>query len=80
MSRPTRIRSENSTCTGLSPSKANLPRFFQLLSNRHWPSPLSLTTTNGVSIDVLSFGYLDVSVPQVRLVTLCIQITIPHTW
>src|SRR5919201_2870766 len=33
----------------------------------HWPSPRSLATTNGVSIDVLSSRYLDVSVPWVRL-------------
>ena len=46
----------------------------------HWPSPRSLATTNGVSFDVLSSGYLDVSVPRVRLLILCIQIRIPHTW
>ena len=33
----------------------------------HWPGPRSLATTNGVSIDVLSSRYLDVSVPWVRL-------------
>jgi hypothetical protein len=33
----------------------------------HWPGPRSLATTNGVSVDVLSSGYLDVSVPRVRL-------------
>ena len=27
----------------------------------HWPGPRSLATTNGVSVDVLSSGYLDVS-------------------
>jgi len=31
-----------------------------------WASPLSLATTRGVSVDVLSSGYLDVSVPRVR--------------
>ena len=31
------------------------------------PSPLSLTTTNGVSYDFLSYRYLDVSVPCVSL-------------
>lgn len=31
----------------------------------HWPGPLSLATTNGVSFDVLSYRYLDVSVPCV---------------
>ena len=32
----------------------------------HWPGPRSLATTNGVSVDVLSSGYLDISVPRVR--------------
>ncbi|SVC03652.1 uncharacterized protein METZ01_LOCUS256506, partial [marine metagenome] len=35
---------------------------------RHWPGPRSLATTNGVSVDVLSSGYLDGSVRRVRLV------------
>ena len=30
--------------------------------NGHWPGPLSLVTTNGVSVDVLSSSYLDISV------------------
>ena len=68
------------TCTGLSPSMAGFPTPFQLRVNCHWPNPLSLTTTSGVSIDVLSFGYLDVSVPRVHLSTLCIQVEMPHTW
>src|SRR5581483_8904355 len=33
----------------------------------HWPGPVSLATTTGVSVDVLSSRYLDVSVPWVRL-------------
>ena len=33
----------------------------------HWPGPCSLATTNGVSVDVLSSRYLDVSVPWVCL-------------
>ena len=32
-----------------------------------WPGPVSLATTTGVSVDVLSSRYLDVSVPWVRL-------------
>ena len=32
------------------------------LLNGHWPGPLSLVTTNGVSVDVLSSSYLDISV------------------
>ena len=34
--------------------------------NCHWPGPRSLATTCGVSVDVLSYRYLDVSVPCVR--------------
>jgi hypothetical protein len=65
------------TRTGLSPTKARLSKRFRLSQNRHWPGPRSLATTNGVSVDVLSSGYLDVSVPRVRLAILCIQMTIP---
>ena len=65
------------TCTGLSPALARLSRRFQLHRYDHWPGPRSLTTTNGVSVDVLSSGYLDVSVPRVRLRILWIQIRIP---
>ena len=53
------------TCTGLSPAMAQLSRWFQLSFLKHWPSPRSLATTSGVSVDVLSSRYLDVSVPWV---------------
>ena len=36
------------------------------LKASHWPSPRSLAATNGVSVDFLSSGYLDVSVRRVR--------------
>ena len=49
---------------------ACLSRQFQFVKYDHWPDPRSLATTNGVSVDVLSSGYLDVSVRQVRLVIL----------
>ena len=65
------------TCTGLSPATAQLSRRFHLFSSRHWPSPRSLATTSGVSVDVLSSRYLDVSVPWVCFLTLCIQVKIP---
>jgi hypothetical protein len=68
-----------STNTGLSPSSAALSIAFLFLITNHWPGPRSLATTNGVSVDVLSSGYLDVSVPRVCLAYLCIQYTIPHT-
>jgi len=50
--------------TGLSPAEARLSNRFRFKHMRHWPDPLSLTTTSGVSVDVLSSGYLDVSVPR----------------
>lgn len=56
---------ELSTGTGLSPTMANISMLFPFLLTGHWPGPRSLATTNGVSFDVLSSGYLDVSVPQV---------------
>ena len=41
-----------------------------------WPLPRSLATTGGISLDFSSSGYLDVSVPRVPLVKLCIHLTI----
>jgi hypothetical protein len=58
------------TRTGLSPALARLSRRFRLCKSSHWPGPRSLATTSGVSVDVLSSGYLDVSVPRVRLANL----------
>jgi hypothetical protein len=55
------------TRTGLSPALARLSRRFRFHRHDHWPGPRSLATTSGVSVDVLSSGYLDVSVPRVRL-------------
>ena len=40
-----------------------------------WPLPLSLATTHRISFDFSSSGYLDVSVPRVPHVNLCIQLT-----
>ena len=65
------------TRTGLSPAKARLSRRFRLSRIHHWPDPRSLATTSGVSVDVLSCRYLDVSVPCVRFLHLCIQCRIP---
>ena len=77
VSRPTRVFSLALPVRGYHPLRPNFPDGFQLSLLKHWPSPRSLATTSGVSVDVLSSGYLDVSVPRVRLVILCIQITIP---
>ena len=65
------------TRTGLSPAKARLSRRFRLSCIHHWPDPLSLATTSGVSVDVLSSGYLDVSVPRVCFLHLFIHCRIP---
>ncbi len=46
----------------------DLSKSFWLVSKNHWPGPRSLAATNGVSVDVLSSGYLDVSVRRVRFV------------
>ena len=39
-----------------------------------WAVPRSLAATQGISVDFSSFGYLDVSVHQVRLPILYIRI------
>ena len=41
-----------------------------------WPPPRSLATTDGISVDVFSSPYLDVSVQAVPSVYLCIQYTV----
>ena len=66
------------TRTGLSPALARLSRRFRLCRETDWPGPRSLATTSGVSVDVLSSGYLDVSVRRVRLPCLWIQHGIPR--
>ena len=38
-----------------------------------WANPRSLAATSRISIDFFSYRYLDVSVPCVRLIHLCIQ-------
>ncbi len=43
-----------------------------------WPPPRSLATTCGISVDLFSSSYLDVSVRRVPLVYLCIQYTITY--
>ena len=41
-----------------------------------WPDPRSLATTSGISVDVFSSPYLDVSVQAVPYVYLFIQYTL----
>ena len=68
----------NQSRTGLSPCLATRSSVFRLIMHNHWPLPLSLATTHGVSFDFFSSRYLDVSVPKVRLYSLCIQPYIPY--
>ena len=42
----------------------------QILLPAVWPPPLSLATTRGISVDVFSSPYLDVSVQAVPLIQL----------
>ena len=67
----------NITPTGLSPSMVSFSKLFRLAYHCYWPNPFSLATTNGISIDFFSSGYLDVSVHRVCLLHLCIQCRIP---
>jgi len=52
---------------GYHPLRPSFPDWFRLSLMYHWPGPRSLATTNGVSVDVLSSRYLDVSIPWVCL-------------
>ena len=63
--------------TGLSPTMAALSRAFYYLQNSLRAGPRSLAATKGISVDFFSSGYLDVSVPQVCLLQLCIHCKIP---
>ena len=79
------------TFTGLSPAMVQLSRRFNLtytlmsqsynpkmaLTILVWAIPRSLATTWGITVVFFSSGYLDVSVPRVRFVQLCIHCTIP---
>ena len=57
-----------------TPTAQRLRAYTQLV----WALPISLATTLGISLDFSSCRYLDVSIPCVRLHTLCIQAWIPE--
>ena len=63
--------------TGLSPAMAGFSRPFCYGNTRYSNRalPRSLATTSGISVDFFSSGYLDVSVPRVCFMHLCIQCT-----
>ena len=58
---------------------ADFSKSFPFLPKGHWPGPRSLATTNGVSFDVLSSGYLDVSVPRVSSLSGDLTVGFPHS-
>ena len=66
------------SCTGLSPATADLSRSFHYNNIGLRADPRSLAATDGISIDVFSCGYLDVSVLRVRFAALCIQTAMTH--
>ena len=49
------------------PLRLSFPEYSIKIIQTLWARPRSLATTCGISIDLLSYGYLDVSVPRVRL-------------
>ena len=66
MSRLTRASMLALPVRGYHPLRPCFPDRFWLSHIHDWPGPRSLATTSGVSVDVLSSRYLDVSVPWVR--------------
>ena len=75
--RPTRFHVTQTSTTGLSPCIVKLPSLFVCQLSRLRAGPRSLAATWGISVDFFSSGYLDVSVPLVRLLHLWIQCKIP---
>ena len=63
------LTGESISHTGLSPSMAGLSRPFCYAVTRygHRAVPRSLVATERISVDFFSSGYLDISVPRVRL-------------
>ena len=82
--------------TGLLPSVVELSSSIRLTFLNHvvmirnpkckhlvWPLPRSLAATGRIDVSFFSYGYLDVSVPRVPLITLCIHLMIHahyHMW
>ena len=58
-----------------------LSRAFYYYVKNFWANPRSLAATRGISFDIFSSGYLDVSVHRVRFNELCIHSEIlPKQW
>ena len=70
-----RLRFPTHSTTTLFLNAVHTPKIFPLSV---WPSPLSLATTRGISVDYFSSAYLDVSVRRVPSVYLWIQYTVSY--
>ena len=66
---PALLKDQNETLPirGYHPLWLTFPGHSGYFQIGHWPGPRSLVTTNGVSVDVLSSSYLDISVRWVCL-------------
>ena len=64
---------------GYHPLRLTFPGHSGSPRQSRWPGPRSLVTTSGVSVDVLSSGYLDISVPQVRSLAGDLTVGFPHS-
>ena len=66
---PALLKDQNKTLPirGYHPLWLTFPGHSGYFQIGHWPGPRSLVTTNGVSVDVLSSSYLDISVRWVCL-------------
>ena len=55
------------------PHNTSRSNAFSLTRTWVWAPPRSLATTSGISVDVCSSGYLDVSVPRVAFDAVCVR-------
>ena len=65
---------------GYHPLRLTFPGHSGSPRQSRWPGPRSLVTTSGVSVDVLSSGYLDISVHRVCfLCRMTLRVGFPHS-
>ena len=64
---------EHCRLRGYHPVSRDFPELFTCTLKSLRANPISLAATAGISVDFSSSGYLDVSVPPVRLLHLCIH-------
>ncbi len=64
---------------GYHPLRLTFPGHSGSPRQSRWPGPRSLVTTSGVSVDVLSSGYLDISVHRVCFLSDDLTAGFPHS-